>query len=165
LKEANEGPKAALRFYEELLEADPSNAVRYYPLCTSFHFTEKAVAKLKAIWKRQISVLRKLGEIDRAVGELSKFVDTFYTDVEAWLELADIYTSQNQCASYSRQYRHSGILTPAQIYLSSAVSIPRLGVDTTKPVLRAPGWGNGIYSSGHPVGHEVLPHGHRDDWR
>jgi ER membrane protein complex subunit 2 len=107
LKEANEGPKAALRFYGQLLEADPSNAVCYSPLCFNFHFTEKAVAKLKAIWKRQISVLRKLGEIDRAVEELSKFVDTFYTDVEAWLELADIYNSQHQCASYSRQYRHS----------------------------------------------------------
>ena len=107
MKEANEDPKAALRFYEELLEADPSNAVCYSPLCSKFRFTEKAVAKPKAIWKRQISVLRKLGEIDRAVGELSKFVDTFYTDVEAWLELADIYTSQNKCASYSCQYGHS----------------------------------------------------------
>lgn len=78
------------------------------PLCAStFRFSEKAVAKFKAIWKRQISVLRKLGQIDRAVVELSKFVDTFYTDVEAWLELADIYTSQNQCAPYCRQYRHS----------------------------------------------------------
>jgi tetratricopeptide (TPR) repeat protein len=103
LKEANEGPKVALRFYEELLEANPSNAVCYSPLCFHVYFTEKAVANLKAIWKRQISVLRKLGEIDRAVVELSKFVDTFYTDVEAWLELADIYASQNQCVSYSRQ--------------------------------------------------------------
>jgi tetratricopeptide (TPR) repeat protein len=107
LKEANESPKAALRFYEQVLEADPSNAVGYPPLCFNFHFTEKAVANLKAIWKRQISVLRKLGEIDRAVEELSKFVDTFYTDAEAWLELADIYTSQHQCATYSRQYIHS----------------------------------------------------------
>jgi hypothetical protein len=77
------------------------------PLCFSFHPTEKVVANLKAVWKRQISVLRKLGEINRAVEELSKFVDTFYTDVEAWLELADIYTSQNQCAPHSRQCRHS----------------------------------------------------------
>jgi tetratricopeptide (TPR) repeat protein len=99
LKEANESPQAALRFYKQVLEADPSNAVCYSPLCFNFHLAEKAVAILKAIWKRQISVLRKLGETDRAVEELSKFVDTFYTDAEAWLELADIYTSQNQCAS------------------------------------------------------------------
>jgi tetratricopeptide (TPR) repeat protein len=107
LKEANEGPKPALRFYGQLLEADPSNAVCYSPLCFNFHFTEQAVATLKAIWKRQISVLRKLEEYDRAVEELCKFVDTFYTDVEAWLELADIYNLRHQCASYSHQYRHS----------------------------------------------------------
>jgi hypothetical protein len=60
--------------------------------------TEKEVSH-KALWKREISVLRTLGKIDRAVEELSKFVDTFYTDVEAWLELADIYTSNHQYAS------------------------------------------------------------------
>jgi hypothetical protein len=88
------------------------------PLCPSTSISLRK--RLKAIWKRQISVLRKLGDIDRAVVELSKFVDTFYTDVEAWLELADIYASQNQCASYSRrQYRHSDILT-------SSPDIPQL---------------------------------------
>jgi hypothetical protein len=43
-------------------------------------------------------VLRKLGKTERAVEELCKFVDTFYTDVEAWLELADLYASQHQYA-------------------------------------------------------------------
>lgn len=57
--------------------------------------------KLKAIWKRQISVLRKLGKVEKAVEELSKFADTFYTDVEAWLELADIYASHHRYASWS----------------------------------------------------------------
>lgn len=55
-------------------------------------------------------MLRKLDQTNQtnhAVEELSKYVDTFYTDVEGWLELADIYTSQNQCASSSCQYRHS----------------------------------------------------------
>jgi hypothetical protein len=41
-------------------------------------------------------VLRKLDKIEIAVEELSKFADTFYTDVEAWLELADIYVSHHQ---------------------------------------------------------------------
>ncbi|KAI0275710.1 hypothetical protein BGY98DRAFT_40716 [Russula aff. rugulosa BPL654] len=91
LKETKESPEAALRFYERLLEEDPSNA---------------------AIWKRQISVLRKLGDIDRAVVELSKFVDTFYTDVEAWLELADIYASQNQYTSALQSLAHVLVLTP-----------------------------------------------------
>jgi ER membrane protein complex subunit 2 len=61
-------------------------------------FTETHVSR-KVIWKRQISVLMKLGRIENAVEELSRFVDTFYTDVEAWLELADLYASHNQYAS------------------------------------------------------------------
>jgi hypothetical protein len=52
-------------------------------------------------------VLRKLGRIDLAVEELCKFADTFYTEVEAWLELADIYASQNQYATHSPALRVS----------------------------------------------------------
>jgi hypothetical protein len=101
LKEVTDGPEPALRFYGLLLEADPSNSVcliRLYVL--SFcQVTEKEHADIeKAVWKRQISVLRKLGKIKDAVEELSKFADTFYTDVEAWLELADIYASNHQYA-------------------------------------------------------------------
>jgi ER membrane protein complex subunit 2 len=44
-------------------------------------------------------LLRKLGRIENAVEELSRFVDTFYSDVEAWLELADLYASHHQYAS------------------------------------------------------------------
>ncbi|KAH9990246.1 tetratricopeptide repeat domain 35 [Russula compacta] len=91
LKEATVGPEAALRFYEQLLEADQSNA---------------------AIWKRQISVLRKLGRVEKAVEELSKFVDTFYTDVEAWLELADIYASHHRYTSALQSLSHVLLLTP-----------------------------------------------------
>ena len=65
-----------------------------FPWCSAVGFTETGLQK--AIWARQISVLRKLGNTDRAVEELSRFVDTFYTDVEAWLELADLYASQHQ---------------------------------------------------------------------
>lgn len=43
-----------------------------------------------------------MGKIDRAVEELSQFLDTFYTDVEGWLELADIYASCNQYAIQSQ---------------------------------------------------------------
>ena len=50
----------------------------------------------KAIWKRRISIYRRTGKIDKAAHELSQYLDTFYTDVEGWLELADIYASSNQ---------------------------------------------------------------------
>lgn len=44
-------------------------------------------------------MLKKLGKIDKAVEELSAMLDTFYTEVEAWLELADIYLSCHQYAT------------------------------------------------------------------
>jgi hypothetical protein len=50
----------------------------------------------KAIWKRRISIYRRTGKIDKAVHELSQYLDTFYTDVDGWLELADIYATSNQ---------------------------------------------------------------------
>ncbi|KAK7042341.1 TPR-region domain-containing protein [Favolaschia claudopus] len=73
--EATESPDVVLEYYAQLLDADSANA---------------------AIWKRKISVLRRTGKIEKAVEELLQLLDTFYTDVEGWLELADIYTSCNQ---------------------------------------------------------------------
>ncbi|OBZ76321.1 ER membrane protein complex subunit 2-A [Grifola frondosa] len=73
--EATESPDVVLKYYDELLEADSSNA---------------------AAWRRKVSVLRKMGKVDRAVEELSALLDTFYTDVEGWLELADLYASCSQ---------------------------------------------------------------------
>ena len=137
-----------------------------FPWCSAIGFTETGLQK--AIWARQISVLRKLGNTDRAVEELSRFVDTFYTDVEAWLELADLYASQHQYVhtrSYLSLIGFCILTLSPQIYLGSAGSVARLGAHTTKPILCATGWGNGVHSSGHPAGHEVLPHGYRDGWR
>ncbi|KII91761.1 hypothetical protein PLICRDRAFT_136209 [Plicaturopsis crispa FD-325 SS-3] len=89
--EASESPEVALQYYEGLLEADSANA---------------------AVWKRQISVFRRIGKIDRAVEELSKFVDTFYTDVEGWLELADIYSACNQYTHALQSLSHVLLLAP-----------------------------------------------------
>jgi tetratricopeptide (TPR) repeat protein len=91
LKEATEGPEAAFAFYQILLEADPSSLV---------------------VWKRQISVLKRLGRTESAVDELSKLVDTFYTDVEAWLELADLYISIYQYTSALQALSHVLLLAP-----------------------------------------------------
>ncbi|KAI9464031.1 TPR-like protein [Lactarius psammicola] len=91
LKEATEGAEVALVFYQNLLEADPS--------CLP-------------VWKRQISVLKRLGRTETAVDELSKLVDTFYTDVEAWLELADLYISLYQYASALQALSHVLLLAP-----------------------------------------------------
>lgn len=73
--EASSSPEIALKYYSELLEADSANA---------------------AIWKRKISVLRRTGKTEKTVSELCAFLDTFYTDVEGWLELGDLYAESCQ---------------------------------------------------------------------
>lgn len=89
--EATESPEVVNKYYDELLAADSSN---------------------EAVWKRKISILRKRGFVAAAVEELSEFLDTFYTDVEGWLELADIYTSCNQYTFALQALSHALLLNP-----------------------------------------------------
>ncbi|KAH9947749.1 TPR-like protein [Amylocystis lapponica] len=89
--EATESPETALKFYDELLEADPSRA---------------------AIWRRKASVLRQMGKLDKSVEELSAMLDTFYTDVEGWLELADTYASCQQYTYALQSLSHALLLAP-----------------------------------------------------
>ncbi|KAG2040648.1 TPR-like protein [Suillus americanus] len=65
-----------------------------------------------AIWKRRISVLRRTGKIEMAVNELVHLLDTFYTDAEGWLELADIYASCNQYDHSFQALSHVLLLMP-----------------------------------------------------
>ena len=106
----------------------PVQCSALFPLVLRCRFTEKGLQK--TIWKRQISVLRKLDRIERAVEELSKFVDTFYTDVEAWLELADIYASQHQCASPFTQIESVRHIDTKRRYTSALQSLSHVLVLT-----------------------------------
>lgn len=89
--EASEPPETALKYYSELLEADPTNV---------------------AVWKRRISVLRRMGQTEEAISELSQYLDTFYTDIEGWLELADIYACCNQYDYSLQSLSHTLLLAP-----------------------------------------------------
>ncbi|KAF8803377.1 tetratricopeptide repeat domain 35 [Phlegmacium glaucopus] len=89
--EATESPALVLTYYDELLRADSANA---------------------AIWKRRISVLRRMDKIYMAVEELNEYLDTFYTDAEGWVELADIYSSCNQYTHALQALSHALLLTP-----------------------------------------------------
>ena len=42
-----------------------------------------------------------MDKIERAVEELNEYLDTFYTDAEGWMELADIHSSCHQLVSLS----------------------------------------------------------------
>ncbi|CCL99072.1 uncharacterized protein FIBRA_01084 [Fibroporia radiculosa] len=89
--EATASPEVALKYYDELLEADPANATA---------------------WRRKSSILRRMGKIDLAVQELSAMLDTFYADVDGWLELADIYASCQQYTYALQSISHALLLAP-----------------------------------------------------
>ncbi|KAF8314418.1 TPR-like protein [Clavulina sp. PMI_390] len=89
--EARGDEVAAETLYAALLDADPSNL---------------------AIRKRQVTLSRGRGNVDEALEELLVIVDTWYTDVEAWLELADLYA---ECGLYSQSLSalsHTLLLNP-----------------------------------------------------
>ncbi|EJD05303.1 TPR-like protein [Fomitiporia mediterranea MF3/22] len=90
-KEVSLPMEVVLDYYDGLLDADESNS---------------------AAWKRKIVVLRRSGDIAKAVDQLSKFLDTYYTDVEGWLELADIFSSCNQYDAALRSLQHALLLAP-----------------------------------------------------
>lgn len=93
--EVKETPKVALQYYQALLQEDSSNAVSHAVMTPR----QGPLTSLQAAWRRKASVLRRLGEISEAVQELCAMLDTFYTEVEAWLELADMYSSCQQYVS------------------------------------------------------------------
>ncbi|KAH8981903.1 hypothetical protein EDB86DRAFT_3086614 [Lactarius hatsudake] len=81
--------------------------------------------------KRQISVLR-LGRTETAVDEL---VDTFYTDIEAWLELANLYMSLYQYTSALQALSH--VLPRIRSMFS--------GLQKSHTLLRTSPWPSGFY--------------------
>ncbi|THV05744.1 TPR-like protein [Dendrothele bispora CBS 962.96] len=89
--EASESPEIVLKFYDDQLQEDSSNA---------------------AIWKRRISVLRRTGKTEKCVEELTTYLDTFYNDLEGWVELADIYSFCNQYTFALQALSHCLLLAP-----------------------------------------------------
>lgn len=89
--EASETPDVALAYYDQLIEVDPSSG---------------------ALWKRRIAVLRRMGKIEKTVEELNQFLDTFYNDVEGWLELADIHATCYQYTASLQALSHLLLLNP-----------------------------------------------------
>ncbi|KAG8985955.1 hypothetical protein FRB90_004347, partial [Tulasnella sp. 427] len=79
-REAQGDLMGALKLYDAILEVDEAHA---------------------GIWKRRVAVFRQLGDTKRAVEDLCQYLDTFYTDVEGWLELADLYASSLQALSHA----------------------------------------------------------------
>lgn len=89
--EATESPDVALAFYNNSLQSDPSNA---------------------PLWRRKVTVLKRMGRMDKAVEELSELLDTFYADVDGWVELAEIYYICNKYTYALQALSHALILAP-----------------------------------------------------
>jgi tetratricopeptide (TPR) repeat protein len=45
----------------------------------------------QAAWRRKAYALRNMGRVDKSVEELTTLLDTFYSEVDGWVELAEIY--------------------------------------------------------------------------
>ena len=123
--EYTDRPELVLQFYDKLLEDDSSNAVGPV-FCTSSTGNIEHVL-CQAVWRRKASLLRRQGKVDQAIQELSTMLDTFYTEVEGWLELADMYTSCQQYAAISA-FTTSALCPQlnTQIHICAAVLVTRI---------------------------------------
>ncbi|BFZ54224.1 Inositol phosphatase SIW14 [Savitreella phatthalungensis] len=81
--DGNKDGSEALAYYDRILAENPTNAL---------------------IIKRKAACLKSLGKVGEAVTVLSEYVDNFYADADAWLELGDLYASlsQHEQAAFSR---------------------------------------------------------------
>lgn len=70
--------EAALELYKDILAEDETNVM---------------------ISKRHIACLRDMGRTQDAIDMLNRYLDAYYADVEAWLELSDLYL---ELAMYSQ---------------------------------------------------------------
>lgn len=89
--EATAKPETALEYYSKLLEADPTNS---------------------AAWRRKAYALRNMGRLEKSVEELSTLLDTFYNEVDGWVELAEIYYLCNQHSYALQALSHALLLAP-----------------------------------------------------
>ena len=60
--------------------------------------------------KRKIAIYKSQGETDRAVRELVKYLGVFMSDQEAWMELCDLYTSEQDYSKVSSCSRQKNIV-------------------------------------------------------
>lgn len=98
--EATENSDVALQYYNKLLENDPTSSVSATRLVTCPSTSTKR--NEQAVWRRKAYTLRNMGKIDKSVEELTTLLDTFYNEVDGWVELAEIYYLCNQYSLHPR---------------------------------------------------------------
>ena len=78
-----------LQDYDRLLSEHPSNLV---PL-NGHELRWKDTDAIQMLLKRKVVLLRNLGRVAEAVTALTTLLDSSPTDIEAWTELAELYSS------------------------------------------------------------------------
>ncbi|CAA18435.2 TPR repeat protein oca3 [Schizosaccharomyces pombe] len=89
--EATASEKDAMSYYNSKLSEDPTHTV---------------------IYKRKLALLRSMGQTKECIQGLINYLDTFYNDLEAWAELADIYVSVEAFESAIFCYEEMVLLQP-----------------------------------------------------
>jgi len=69
-----------------------------------------------------------MDKIDKAVKELNHYLDTFYTDAEGWMELADI-SSCHQSHSLHKRLHHMYIRMNSSPFFEMVVTLLSLSKD------------------------------------
>ena len=84
--------------------------------------------------------------VQLAVMELTWYLDIFYTDVEGWVELADMYVKLNLCV---QAFSVCVVLMPGQVHALAAGPRAHAAAHSTEPVPHAVLHGDGIHGRGH----------------
>ena len=88
-------------------------------------------------------------------------LDTFYTEVEAWIELADIYAS---CQQFVVHYHEMPIvLTWLKVRVFTTILIARSVASAPEPILRPPFRGDSSLGARHSSRAEDVPASSRHD--
>ncbi|ORY87581.1 hypothetical protein BCR37DRAFT_375443 [Protomyces lactucae-debilis] len=89
--EATKDADAALAFYNKVLAVEPTNV---------------------PVIKRRITLFKSTGKVGDAIQALCTYVDVFYTDADAWAELAELYASVNAHERANFCYGEAVLLAP-----------------------------------------------------
>ena len=76
-----------------------------------------------------------MGRLDKSVEELTTLLDTFYSEVDGWVELAEIYYLCNQYGFRSLISSQNSWRFQTQLCATGALT--RVASGTPKPILRA----------------------------
>ena len=74
-----------------------------------------------------------MGKLDKSVEELTTLLDTFYNEVDGWVELAEIYYLCNQCGFRPRDLLPNSY--EFQTQLRTTGTLTRVASSTPKPIL------------------------------